>query len=67
MFPRALGAALVLTVLVGGASWMTFSLSDDTAAIIEKLPDAARKLRQNLSIFRTGSPERITSCTGSRR
>jgi len=54
--PRALGAAFVLAVLVGGASWMTFSLSDDTAAIIEKLPDAARKLRQNLSILRTGSP-----------
>jgi predicted PurR-regulated permease PerM len=57
--PRALGAALVLTVLVSGASWMTFSLSDDTAAIIEKLPDAARKLRQNLSVFRTGSPSAL--------
>ncbi|SEK67174.1 AI-2E family transporter [Nitrosovibrio tenuis] len=52
--PRALGAACVLTALVGGASWMTFTLSDDTAQMVEKLPDAARKMRQNLSIFHTG-------------
>jgi predicted PurR-regulated permease PerM len=52
--PRALGAAFILVVLVGGASWMTFSLSDDAAEMIEKLPDAARKMRQNLSILRSG-------------
>lgn len=54
--PRAAGAAFVLAVLVGGASWMTFSLSGDAAEMAEKLPDAARKLRQNLSIFLTDSP-----------
>lgn len=52
--PRAAGAALVLVVLVGGLSWIAFSLSDDAAAMIEKLPEAARKLRQNLSEERTG-------------
>ncbi len=52
--PRPLGAALVLAVLVGSLSWIMFSLSDDAAAMIEKLPDAARKLRQNLSDERTG-------------
>lgn len=52
--PRAAGAALVLVVLVGGLSWIAFSLSDDAAAMIEKLPDAARKLRHNLSEERTG-------------
>ena len=52
--PRAVGAALVLVVLVGGLSWIAFSLSDDAAAMIEKLPEAARKLRQNLSDERTG-------------
>lgn len=51
--PRAVGAALVLVVLVGGISWIAFSLSDDAAAMIEKLPEAARKLRQNLSEERT--------------
>jgi predicted PurR-regulated permease PerM len=52
--PRSLGAAFVLITLVGGISWMSYSLSDDAAAMIEKLPEAARKLRQNLSDDRTG-------------
>jgi predicted PurR-regulated permease PerM len=52
--PRFLGATLVLVTLVGGMSWIAFSLSDDAAAMIEKLPEAARKLRQNLSDERTG-------------
>jgi len=51
--PRAAGAALVLLVLVGGLSWIAVTLSDDAAAMIEKLPEAARKLRQNLSEDRT--------------
>jgi predicted PurR-regulated permease PerM len=54
--PRAVGSALVLAILVGGASWVTFSLSDDASAMVEKLPDAARKLRQNLSVLRSGGP-----------
>lgn len=54
--PRPVGAALVLSALVGGLSWVAISLSDDTAAIIETLPDAARKLRQKLSAERTSGP-----------
>jgi predicted PurR-regulated permease PerM len=54
--PRPVAAALVLAVLVGSASWVAFSLSDDVAAMTEKLPDAARKLRQNLSAARTSGP-----------
>ena len=53
--PRPVAAAFVLAVLVGGLSWVAVSLSDDVAAMIEKLPDAARKLRQSLSDARTGS------------
>ncbi|SFN97003.1 AI-2E family transporter [Nitrosospira briensis] len=52
--PRALGAAFLLATLVGGASWMTFSLSGDAAEMIEQLPDAARKVRQSLNAFRSG-------------
>ncbi len=52
--PRSLSAALLLATLAGGISWIAFSLSDDAAAMIEKLPEAARKLRQNLSEERTG-------------
>jgi predicted PurR-regulated permease PerM len=52
--PRPAGAALVLVTLVGGLSWAVFSLSDDAATMIEKLPEAARKLRHNLSEERIG-------------
>jgi len=52
--PRSAGAALVLTVLVGSLFWITFSLSDDAAVMIDKFPEAARKLRQNLSDARIG-------------
>jgi predicted PurR-regulated permease PerM len=54
--PRSVAAALVLALLVGGSSWVAFSLSDDAAAMIEKLPEAARKLRQNMSAARTSGP-----------
>ncbi|WP_258192470.1 AI-2E family transporter [Nitrosospira sp. Nsp2] len=46
--PRVIASALVLGALVGGTSWTVLYLSADTEAIIEKLPEAARKLRQNL-------------------
>lgn len=54
--PRALAAALVLGVLVGGSSWVAVTLSDDAAAMIEKLPEAARKLRQSLNASRASGP-----------
>jgi len=50
--PRAVGAALVLAALVGGAAWATLSLQDDAASMIAKLPEAARKLRQHLGDVR---------------
>ena len=50
--PRALGAALALVAVVGSLSWVGYSLSDDAAAMIERLPEAARKLRQNMSVAR---------------
>jgi predicted PurR-regulated permease PerM len=46
--PQAVAAAMVMAVLVGGAGWMVYSLSDEATALIEKLPDAARKLRTKL-------------------
>jgi predicted PurR-regulated permease PerM len=54
--PRPVAAALVLAALVGGSSWVAYSLSDDAAEMIEKLPEAARKLRQSLGAKRTGAP-----------
>ena len=53
--PRALGAALVLGALISGVSWITFSLSADAATMAGKLPESARKLRQNLSSLSEGN------------
>ncbi|MEO7623133.1 MAG: AI-2E family transporter [Gallionella sp.] len=47
--PRSVGAALVLAVLMGGLSWIAFSLSDDGALMIERLPEAVHKFRKNLN------------------
>lgn len=52
--PRPISAALVLAVLIGSLAWIAFSLSDDATAMIDRFPEAARELRQNLSDARTG-------------
>jgi predicted PurR-regulated permease PerM len=52
--PRPAGAALTLIALVGSLSWVGYSLSGDAAATIEKLPEAARKLRQTMTDARSG-------------
>jgi len=57
--PRSIGAALVLALVVGGVSWIGYSVSDETSALIEKLPNAARKLRRDLSTARTGVPSAL--------
>ncbi len=54
--PRVIGAALVLALLVASLSWVAFSMGDDARAMIEDLPDAARKLRKELSSKRAGAP-----------
>ena len=59
--PRAVAAALVLAAVVGGFSWIAFSLRDDAAAMVEKLPEAARKLRQGLSDARAVGPTTLQS------
>ena len=54
--PRAAGAALVLAALIMALSWAIFSLGDDAASIIEQLPEAARKVRQQVATTQTGGP-----------
>jgi len=54
--PRSIGAALILALVAGSFSWIGFSLSEDAVAVIEKLPEAARKLRRDLSSARSGTP-----------
>jgi predicted PurR-regulated permease PerM len=50
--PRAVGAALVIALLIAALTWLTLSLSSEATALIEKLPDATRKFRQHLSDIR---------------
>jgi predicted PurR-regulated permease PerM len=54
--PRAAGAALVLGALVAGASWATFSMGDDAASMVQKLPEAARKVREHVVRAQAGGP-----------
>jgi predicted PurR-regulated permease PerM len=51
--PRAMAAALVLAVTVGGTAVGLYSLRDEAATIVQQLPDAARKLRDTLRRDRT--------------
>jgi predicted PurR-regulated permease PerM len=57
--PRSIGAALVLAMVVGSFSWIGFAISDDAEALIKKLPEAARKLRHDLSTSRSGAPSAL--------
>jgi predicted PurR-regulated permease PerM len=57
--PRAAGAALVLAALVGAVGWATFSLGDDAAAMIAKLPEAAHKVRQHVVEARSSGPSSL--------
>lgn len=57
--PRSIGAVLVLALVVGSVGWIGFAVSDDAEALIEKLPEAARKLRRDLSSARSGTPSAL--------
>jgi len=48
--PRALGAAVLLVAVACGLGSMAYSLSDDAAALVESLPDAAQKVRESLRV-----------------
>ena len=54
--PRAIGSALIIVGLVGAMSWVAVSLREQSSAMIGKLPEAARKLRQNLVAERASRP-----------
>ncbi|MEQ6342454.1 MAG: AI-2E family transporter [Gammaproteobacteria bacterium] len=57
--PRAIGAAALLIGIMGGVSSLAYSLSDEAAAAIETLPEAAQKFRQTLSKERGTSESAI--------
>ena len=43
--PRGAAAALLLFGLFGGLGWLGYSLADDAVALVEGMPETARKLR----------------------
>ncbi|WP_342616377.1 AI-2E family transporter [Rhodoferax sp. GW822-FHT02A01] len=57
--PRAIGAALLIVSLFGAVGWTAWSVSDDAAALIESLPEAAQKVRQALRDQRGASETTI--------
>jgi predicted PurR-regulated permease PerM len=46
---RAIGATLVVSLLLGGVGWMGVGLSGQVQAIANELPDVARKLRLKIT------------------
>jgi predicted PurR-regulated permease PerM len=46
--PRALGAAVVLLSLVAAGGWLLYGLRSQATAIVEQLPQAARRFRQSV-------------------
>lgn len=46
--PRPLAAAVVMVVLVGGASWTGWALSDQATQFVEDMPAIAQKIRQSV-------------------
>ena len=46
--PRTLSAAVVLITLVVSGGWLLYSLRSQASAIVEQLPQAAKRLRQSI-------------------
>lgn len=46
--PRALGAAVLLLAIMGGSATLVYALQDETAGMIDTLPEAAQKFRHIL-------------------
>ena len=65
--PRSVGATLVLAILIGSFSWIAVAMSADAEALIRKLPEAARKLRQDLSTARLGAPSALQNMNETAR
>jgi predicted PurR-regulated permease PerM len=51
--PRALGAAVAVAVLVGSIGLGVYTLSDEAAAIVAKVPEAAQRIRQRVAAQRS--------------
>ena len=50
--PRAIGAGLLLGLMGAGLGWTAYAMSDDAAALVESLPEAAQKVRDAMRDYR---------------
>ena len=57
--PRFIGAALVLALLSFALYWVGSALSGQATAMLEKLPQAARQLRQHVTTTRSSTPSAL--------
>lgn len=57
--PRAIGAGLLLVLMGAGLGWTGYAMSDDAAALVESLPDAAQKVRDAMRNYRGQSESTI--------
>ena len=57
--PRSIGAALLLIVIVGAGGWLLYGLRTEASAIVEQLPQAAKRLRQALENDRPNTVKAI--------
>jgi len=61
--PRVLGAAVLLTAIVGSLGWTAYRLGDEATALIESLPEVAHKFRE-VTRAREGSSANSVSTIG---
>src|SRR5262249_35192753 len=57
--PRAIGAAVAVTLLVGSAGLGVYTLSDEVLAIVRDVPQAARGIRERV-VHRKEAPGLLT-------
>ena len=50
--PRAIGAALAVMMLVGTIGVGVYTLSDEAVAIVSNVPEAARRIRERVTLHR---------------
>lgn len=65
--PQPLAAALVIAVLGAALTWTAFTVTDDVAALIEKLPEAARKIRLHVSPENSSGPTPLQNVQAAAR
>lgn len=57
--PRTLAAAVTVAALGGSMTYGAYTLSDDAAAMVAEIPDAAARLRQTLRQDRSGPIQQV--------